>query len=180
MQNFIDTKTQQLYAFEDDVVASVSNGAYSFHTQDGAALNVPATLQPHTIPAPTAAQLLAVAQAAQISTLSAACQATIVSGFSSSALGVAHTYPAQMSDQQNLSASVLASLLPNLPAGWTTPFWCADGSGVWSYANHTAAQIQQVGRDAKAAIVAAIQKKAGLVAQVNAATSAAAVQAIGW
>jgi hypothetical protein len=142
------------------------------HTVVGGALVAPTP--------PTAAQILATAQAAQIDLLNAACQAQIVAGFNSSALGASHTYPAQMTDQQNLSASVLASLLPNLPAGWTTPFWCADGGGSWSYANHTAAQIQQVGQDGKAAILACLTKKAQLAAQVEAATTVAAVQAVVW
>jgi len=129
---------------------------------------------------PAPALTLAQAQAAQISTVTAACAAAIVAGFASSALGAEHSYPSQMTDQQNLSASVLASLLPNLPTGWTTPFWCADTNGNWSYASHTAAQIQQAGQDGKAAIVAAIQKKEGLVAQINAAATVTAVQAINW
>ncbi|WP_175947648.1 hypothetical protein [Burkholderia pyrrocinia] len=132
------------------------------------------------VPPPTAVQQLAAAQAAQIAILDAACAKAITAGFTSTALGAAHTYPAQIADQQNLSASVLASLMPNLPSGWATPFWCADSTGTWTYANHTAAQIQQAGQDGKAAIIAAIEKKAGLVAQVNAATTVAAVQAIVW
>ncbi|CAJ0701520.1 hypothetical protein LMG19089_02860 [Ralstonia edaphis] len=120
------------------------------------------------------------AKAAQADVVSAACQAAILAGFTSSALGSAHTYPAQLVDQQNLSASVLASVMPGLASGWTTPFWCADSSGNWSYADHTAAQIQRVGQDGKAAILAAIEKKVGLVAQINAATSVSAVQAITW
>ncbi|HDR9065468.1 hypothetical protein JQC70_22390 [Burkholderia contaminans] len=124
--------------------------------------------------------MLAAAQEAQIAALNAACAGAIAAGFISSALGAAHTYPAQITDQQNLSASVLASLMPNLPSGWTTPFWCADSSGAWSYAMHSAAEIQQVGQDGKAAILAAISKKAALAAQVNAATSVADVQAVVW
>ncbi|MBD1412847.1 hypothetical protein ID145_16865 [Burkholderia contaminans] len=123
---------------------------------------------------------LADTRAAQIAALDAACKTAIYAGFSSSALGDVHTYPAQDTDQQNLSVSVLASLMPNLPTGWTTPFWCCDSSGVWSYVPHSAAQIQQVGQDGKAAILAAIAKKAQLAAQVNAATTIAAVQAIVW
>ena len=45
---------------------------------------------------------------------------------------------------------------------------------------HTAAQIQQVGSDAKSAIVAALEKNASLAAQVMAAADVAAVQAIVW
>ncbi|KVZ18647.1 hypothetical protein WT88_29650 [Burkholderia stagnalis] len=129
---------------------------------------------------PNAAVQLAAARAAQLEILNDGCKAAIYAGFTSSALGTAHAYPALDTDQQNLSASVLASLMPNLPSGWTTPFWCCDSSGAWSYAPHTAAQIQQVGQDGKAAILAAIAKKAQLAAQVNAATTIAAVQAIVW
>lgn len=127
-------------------------------------------------PAPTLAQ----AQAAKVAELSAACQAQIYAGFQSSALGAVHTYPAKDKDQANLSGSVVASLLPNLPAGWTTPFWCEDGNGTWAFVPHTAAQIQQVGSDAKSAIVAALEKNASLAAQVMAAADVAAVQAIVW
>ncbi|WP_316154694.1 hypothetical protein [Cupriavidus sp. BIC8F] len=129
---------------------------------------------------PTAAQLVAAAKAAQIVSVTEACGAAIVAGFQSSALGAMRTYPSSLIDQQNLSASVLASLLPGLASGWVTPFWCADAAGLWSYADHTAAQIQQVGQDGKAAIVGAIQKKAELVAAIEAAVTIAAVQAITW
>jgi hypothetical protein len=129
---------------------------------------------------PSAAQLLQAAKDRQTAVLSTSCRDAILSGFQSSALGAPHTYPSQMTDQQNLSASVLASLLPGLQAGWTTPFWCADANGNWTYADHTAAQIQQVGQDAKNAIISALRKKAQLAAAVGAAKTVAAVQAITW
>lgn len=129
---------------------------------------------------PASLLTLAQAQAAQIVAVTNACQAAIFGGFTSSALGAPHIYPAQIIDQQNLSASVLASMMPGVSADWTTPFWCEDSSGNWSYALHTAAQIQAVGQDGKAAIIASIQKKAGLVAKIEAATTIAAVQAITW
>lgn len=119
-------------------------------------------------------------QAAQMASIQAACQAAILGGFSSSALGTPHTYPAKSTDQQNLSASVLASLMPGIPANWTTPFWCEDSSGLWSMVPHTAAQIQQVGQDGKAAILAAIIKNQTLSGQIMAATTIAGVQAIVW
>lgn len=59
MQNFIDTATQALYAFDDDVQVSNANGVYSFATAAGAPLNLPATLQPYTVPTPTATQVTA-------------------------------------------------------------------------------------------------------------------------
>jgi hypothetical protein len=129
-----------------------------------------------TPPPPTLLQ----AQSEQIAKLSAACQAQIYAGFQSSALGAAHTYPAKDKDQANLSGSVVASLLPNLPANWTTPFWCEDGNGAWAFVPHTAAQIQQVGSDGKDAIVAALGKNANLAAQVMAASDVEAVLAIVW
>lgn len=123
---------------------------------------------------------LAQVQAAQIVTLSADCQAQIYAGFQSSALGAAHTYPAKDKDQANLTASYASSFDPTNPAGWTTPFWVMDSTGSWTFVQHTAAQIQQAGRDGKAAITAALEKNATLSAQVMAATTVAAVQAIIW
>lgn len=123
---------------------------------------------------------LAQVQAAKVAELSAACAAQIYAGFTSSALGAAHTYPAKDKDQANLSGSVVASMLPNLPAGWTTPFWCMDAAGAWAFVPHTAAQIQQVGADGKAAVVTALEKNAALAAQVMADTTVAAVQAVAW
>jgi hypothetical protein len=63
---------------------------------------------------------------------------------------------------------------------WTTEFWCADSSGTWAWTEHTAAQIIQVGRDLKAAILALQAKNATLAAKVMACTTIAAVQAITW
>lgn len=130
------------------------------------------------VPAPSAT--LSEVQAAKVAELSAACQAHIYAGFQSSALGTVHTYPAKDKDQANLSGSVVASLLPGLPAGWVTPFWCEDAAGAWAFVPHTAAQIQQVGADGKSAIIAALEKNATLATQVMAATTVAAVQAVAW
>lgn len=136
-------------------------------------------------PAPTAAQLLVNAQAVRLSVLSAACAAQIYAGFVSSALGAAYTYPAKDKDQSNLVASVTASLVPGIPTGWTTSFWCVDAAGIWAFRPHTAAQIQKAGLDGKAAIETALQKNGTLANQVSAITVAtpnavAAVQAIIW
>ena len=117
---------------------------------------------------------------AHLSALSAACRSQILDGFLSDALGALHAYPAKETDQSNLSASVLASLMPGNTADWTTPFWCQDEAGEWAFVPHTAAQIQQVGRDAKAATLAAMLKNETLAAQVRAATTIAAVKAIVW
>ena len=120
------------------------------------------------------------ARSARAKSIDASCASQILSGFSSSALGDVHHYPAKSTDQQNLSASVLASLLPDTNAEWVTPFWCSDNSGIWGFKPHTAAQIQQVGRDAKAAILAAMGKNEVLQAQIEAAGSVEELEAIAF
>lgn len=119
----------------------------------------------------------------KLSALSAECQAEIYAGFTSTALGAEYIYPAADIDQQNLTASVLDSVLPNTDANWTTYFLCADSNGVWQMREHSAAQIQQVGRDGKSAILAARVRYQALAAQVDALPEAAAqsdFDAISW
>lgn len=130
--------------------------------------------------APPVGPTLEQVQTAQIAVLTAACDAEIAAGYTSTALGTAHTYPTKTTDQLNMSASVVASLLPGIATDWTTPFWCADGTGAWAMRAHTAAQIQQAGSDGKALIQAAQVKLAALSVQVMAAADAAAVQAVAW
>ena len=130
--------------------------------------------------APTAAQLLNRAQIIQKALVNASCVAAMTGGFISSALGTANTYPSTLTDQQNLAASVVASLLPNLPSTWTTKFWVMDSAGVWTLTPHTAAQIQQVGVDGKAWITTQQETLAGLIAQIDAAQTVAAVQSVLW
>jgi len=123
---------------------------------------------------------LASAQATQIAALSASCASAIIAGFTSSALGSVYTYPSKIVDQQNLAASVLASMIPNLPTTWTTPFWCANSEGVWARVPHTVDQIQQAGIDGKAAVEGYQAQNDSLAQQVSAATTIAEVQAIVW
>ena len=109
-----------------------------------------------------------------------ACRAAIIAGFVSDALGSAHTYPSEETDQANLSSSVLASILPGNPGNWATPFLCADAAGNWDYRAHTAVQIRKVGVDAKAAILAKLIAKAELFKTVMQAQSIEAVEAVSW
>lgn len=120
------------------------------------------------------------AQANQTALISAACQQAIYAGATSSALGSPYTYPTDDKNQANMTASVVASTLPNLPANWTTPFLCADSSGVWAMRPHTPSQIQRAASDIRALIVANVEKNATLAAQIAAAQTVAAVQAITW
>lgn len=119
-------------------------------------------------------------KADQSAKLYAACAAEIVAGFSSDALGAAHDYPSTQVDQINLSGSVMASLLPGNASDWTTAFWCRDEAGVWGFRSHSAAEIQQVGRDGKAHVLACQTKLGALNQQIAAATTAEAVLAATW
>ena len=58
-------------------------------------------------------------KAARIETLRLACEATITGGFSSNALGDAHTYPSDIKAQINLMGSVTDSIMPDRPMDWT-------------------------------------------------------------
>lgn len=123
------------------------------------------------------------AKARKLAALEYTCSQVICRGFMSSALGEVYRYPAKQQDQANLAASVLDSIVPGLAEGWTTPFWCADGDS-WAWRLHDATQIQQVGRDAKASVLAAQAINEGLALQVAAVEdgegAVAAVNAINW
>lgn len=128
----------------------------------------------------TAATQLQEYKEAKIASLSAACRQAITAGFESSALGEPHLYPSKETDQLNLAGSVTDSLLADLPADWVTPFWCADSTGEWAMRPHTATQIQQVGREAKARVLRLMQHNAALAEQVQMAPDKAAVDQIVW
>ncbi|WP_248806041.1 hypothetical protein [Pseudomonas sp. MWU13-2100] len=131
---------------------------------------------------PTSGELLVEAQRVQTQVIDSACASAITAGFSCDALvsGTPYHYPSNITDQANLSASVLASLLPGNAADWVTPFWCADERGVWGYRLHTMVQIQLVGACGKTAITGFIGHKIVLDGQIKAATTVDAVQAVSW
>lgn len=141
--------------------------------EDGQLVIVPA-------PIPSAEELLAQAQVAQGAQIDAACATAITAGFSSAALGQDYHYPSKLTDQANLNANVVASLMPNLPADWTTEQICADENGNWAYLPHTAAQIQRVGNDCKTAILGFLSKNAKLQALIAEASTVEVVQSFNW
>lgn len=133
-----------------------------------------------TIPQPS----LQDSKAAKIEQARQICQAKILGGFFSAGLGVLHQYPSQMTDQINLMGSVTASLLPDLPSDWSTPFWCADASDVWAMRPHTVGEIQTVGRDGKSHVLTCQQRLDALAFAIASAADQAALDAIdvttGW
>lgn len=105
----------------------------------------------------------------------------IEAGFMSAALGEAHFYPSNETDQQNLTANVVSSILPEAGEEWSTLQLCANEGGEWAYRPHTAAQIQQVGRDGKAKILACLTNAAALRAKIEAAADPTTVDlGVGW
>ncbi|HDR9259632.1 TPA: hypothetical protein QDB21_005654 [Burkholderia vietnamiensis] len=129
------------------------------------------------VPPPTAAEQLATAKESAISALNAACQAAILAGFTSSALGVATFYPTTDTDQRNLQSSALAAAWNVGTAGWQVPLWCEQGAA-WAYVDHTAQQVQQVNSDWVAFRTSVQQKYAAAMSQVNAATTIEGVQSV--
>ncbi|WP_232464353.1 hypothetical protein [Burkholderia ubonensis] len=123
------------------------------------------------VPPPTATQQLATAQAAQIAMLTQACSSAITSGFSSSALGSAYTYPSTLTDQTNQST------VANCSSGGV--LWCATG-GAWSFKQHTQAQAQTVIENFTMWLNKCQQQLVTLKSQVSAAETIAVVQAIMW
>ena len=119
------------------------------------------------------ADQLTPAKADQIKLVTQACAAAIISGFTSMALGTVHTYPSQPNDQTNLIGAVASGLA-------AINFWCADATMTWNFASHTAAQMKQVLADGGTQHEAYSAKLAGLVAQIQAAVTVSAVQAVVW
>lgn len=127
--------------------------------------------------APAARALYDLRQAA-IAILSNRCKAAIIGGYTSNALGSDHTYPSDETAQINMMGSVTGALIPGLPEAWTTPFWCADGSGDWQYRPHTKAQIIVAGQAGKAHVIANQTTYEARTIQVMAAQTAAEIEAI--
>ncbi len=153
----------------------VADGQLQLAVFDGANWVVRDVVPPPPPPPPSVEQIRSALRAELVN----ACQAAITGGYLSAALGAPHTYPSALLDQQNMAASVLDSLLGK-PAEWTTPFWCADASGVWSRRPHTVSQIQQAGGDGKAWVVAQQDKLAVLMTALGAAQSPEEIAAVFW
>jgi len=100
------------------------------------------------------------------------CAKGITGGFSSSALGLPHIYPASMTDQINLLTAALVGMTANL--------WCADQNRVWALREHAPPQIKQVLMDAHAAVQMSQTRLAAALARVAAATTPGEVDAVTW
>lgn len=113
-------------------------------------------------------------QAQKIASLSAACYQTIIGGFTSTALGTAHTYDCDEESQRNLIGAMLK--ISN-DATITTINWKTRENG---YVDHTRTQFTQVYQDGFQFIESQRYKYRDLKAQVLAATTEAQINAITW
>lgn len=133
--------------------------------------------QDGTFAAPAAS--LADATIYKASVIRSACAAAITGGFSSAALGTAHWYGSNTTDQANLDSDLLAAATggPTI----TADIPCSADAGVtWAPVTHTAAQIAGVAADFRAWRNAQRAKDWTLQAQIAAATTPDAVSAIAW
>ncbi|MGR2705446.1 MULTISPECIES: DUF4376 domain-containing protein [Pseudomonas] len=73
------------------------------------------------------------------SEINSACEAEIIGGFWSAALGAPHQYPSKLDDQLNLTGVILQ--------GFDNPYGCRDEQGVKELRPHTAKQLRQVSED---------------------------------
>lgn len=123
------------------------------------------------VPPPSAAQLLATAQAAQVAALRQSCANAIASGFSSTALGSVCNYPSTITDQSNQQTIAAKASGGSL--------WC-ESSGAWSFEAHTQAQAQAVVASFSTWLNECQAQLVTLRGQVDAATSVESVRAIAW
>lgn len=145
--------------------SSITPPAFNAETQQCLFQNGAWVVQDIPVPVLT----LAEAQAQQTRALYAGCQAAIISGFTSSALAAGTAYPSMPMDQINQHTAAISG----------GQLQCAQ-SGVWALRQHTAAQAQQVVADFMTWLNKCQAKLAMLNAQVTAATTNAAVQAVVW
>ena len=121
----------------------------------------------------TKADDLAEARQAKIAELKAAVEKAIKSGFSSSALGQAHTYDSEQHNIDWIQAAVLAAK--------KTQITCDDGTGTAASKTpreHRPAQCKQVLTDGMAKLLTRKTRFRDLRDKVNAAADIAAVEAI--
>ena len=170
MQTFKNTVDQTIWQFNPDVIVTDTNGIFSFQSAAGIPLSVPTTLIPFVIPSPTPGQLLTAAQVVQSAIVKTSCANAITMTFTSSALGSGFNYDCAPLDQANIGfVSIHGGSL-----------WCQTGTNPWTFTTHTTIQGLQVKADMTSHIQAQQAIYAGLLTQINAATTVAAVQAIVW
>ena len=101
-----------------------------------------------------------------------ACEAAILVGFVSAALGADHTYDSSERDQLNLVGAG--------NAGVDLPYTCTDANSVKAEVLHTALQIRQVYLDGLAFKSMQLSKARALKMLIDKATTVAKVKKVVW
>lgn len=105
----------------------------------------------------------------RIAMLQTMCAEACIGGAISNSLGSPHFYPTSLLDQQNLAASVTASLNPLVSENWSVVMWCCvpGDDTTWALRAHTKQQIQSLGEDVLRAIETHRVKLRDLVATIS-------------
>ena len=119
----------------------------------------------------------------KLAEIKARCANDISSGFISDALGKDYRYPTGETDKENVANAFLHALESKQSGDdeWKTEQWCFDPDDeVWSFKEHNADQMIQVGKDMNTFIQGIRKHYADLVVQIDDATTEAQVLAIQW
>ena len=178
MQNFMDTVTGQLWAYEDDVRVSENNGVYSFATKRGVPLNAPTTLVPYTPPVPSAAELVAQARDIQIAAISKSARLAEQAPLSYTPSSVSSPVLFPMDPHSWTKYAAVYSFYivhgQPLPAGFS--LFDINGRSVGA----NLADIAGIFIAGMAQIGSAMTTRAALIAEIDAATTINAVKSIIW
>jgi hypothetical protein len=163
MQTFKDSITGNIWQFEDDV------------TDIHAFPNTPATLQPYTLPAPTAAQLLAAAQQTQLAVIDSAYDTAM-----QQPVAYMNTTFQADKDSQDLMNRAITGLQAIVATGGTVP-----ANFAWYDVNNqpvtmTLLQLQGLFATGVANVNALFVHKQTQKAAIRAATTVSAVTKIVW
>lgn len=122
------------------------------------------------------AKSLNVLKIEKLQELSAQCQAAILAGFESPALGALHRYSSQLEDQANLTQANVLAQIAQQPISYV----CTDLAGVKQARMHTPEQLAQVLIDGGTIKAQLIYKFHELRQQVEAAGSLEEVKSVQW
>ena len=169
MQNYYDPATGKQYAFDDSVVVTGSQGDWVFTAPNGAVLGpYPNTMKPGI--APVIAPTLTQAQATQIGIVNAAAQAALAAIIAAYPDLEVATWPQQYSEALAYTASNTAA----------TPMLSVIATAASSTVAAMAESVMAKASAYQAASGAVIGKRIALTAQIDAAATVTAVQAVTW
>ncbi len=176
MQTFLDTTTGKYHQFDDNVVLDISAGTWTCGETKG---TCPTTLIPYTGPWPIP-PTLAQAQSAQIALLKADYQTAINAPVTfTNAAGVTSTYPSgnTILITGDKAKTLLSETISAGASAWTLGKWLDTNDVAQTF---TFADLQGLASAMEAAVTVDYETLVSKIAEVNAASTVSAVQAITW